>query len=130
MSPELYSALRNHRAMAHYIAPTDYVFASSTGRPANPDQLRETLQKVLKSLGIKLRPREDGLHLLRHTSGSLVYRQMHSIKDTQAWLGHSSSRVTLDVYTHLMADAAQKRTAEAVFARPTVPASDKPEREN
>jgi|SRR5579864_149062 len=128
MPPELYSALRNHRAMAHYVAATDYVFASSSGQPANPDQLRETLQKVLRSLEIKLRPREDGLHLLRHTSGSLVYRQTHSIKDTQAWLGHSSTRVTLDVYTHLMQDA-QKKTAEEVFSRPALP-TVAPERQN
>lgn len=128
MSAELYSALRNHRAMAHYIAPTDYVFVSSSGRPANPDQLREALQKALKNLEIKLRPREDGLHLLRHTSGSLVYRQTNSIKDTQDWLGHSSARVTLDVYTHLMQDA-QKKTADAVFSRPAMP-SAAPERQN
>jgi integrase len=37
MSDHLFAALRNHRAMAHYAAPEDYVFASSTGRPANPD---------------------------------------------------------------------------------------------
>lgn len=128
MPPELYTALRNHRAMAHYIAPTDYVFASSSGRPANPDQLREALQRVLTNLKIKLRPREDGLHLLRHTSGSLVYRQTNSIKDTQDWLGHSSARVTLDVYTHLMQDT-QKKTADTVFARPAVP-TVAPERQN
>ena len=75
---------------------------------------------VLKSLAIKVRPREDGLHLLRHTSGSLVYRQTNSIKYTQAWLGHRSARVTMDVYTHLMQDA-QKKTAEAVFTRRAVP---------
>jgi len=77
MSPELYTALLNHNAMAHYGAPNDYVFASSSGRPLNPDQLRETLQKVLKGMDIKLRLREDGLHLLTHTSGS---RQTNSIK--------------------------------------------------
>jgi integrase len=79
-------------------------------------------------MDIKLGLREDGLHLLRHTSGSLVYRQTNSIKDTQAWLGHSSAKVTLDVYTHLMQDA-QKRTAETVFARPAVPPKA-PERQN
>ena len=113
------------RDMAHYIAPTDYVFASSSGRPANPDQLREALQRVVTNLEIKLRPREDGLHLLRHTSGSLVYRQTNSIKDTQDWLGHGSARVTLDVYTHLMQDA-QKKTADTVFA-PSSSADDSTE---
>ena len=73
MSDQLFTALRNHRAMAHYTAAEDYVFASSTGRPANSDDLRTTLQKVLRDLKIALPSREDGLHLLRHTSGSLVF---------------------------------------------------------
>jgi len=49
MNSELYTALMNHRAMSHYTAPTDYVFASSSGRPMNPDQLRENLQAVLRN---------------------------------------------------------------------------------
>jgi integrase len=115
---ELYTALRHHRAMAHYRAPTDYVFTSSSGRPANPDQLRETLQQVLRDkLNVRLGPREDGLHLLRHTSGSIVYRTTGSVKEAQAWLGHSSARVTLDTYLHIR-ESSQKQTAAAVFARP------------
>jgi integrase len=130
ISPELYTALVNHKAMAHYTAPTDYVFASSSGRPANPDQLREALQKVLREkLNIRMGPREDGLHLLRHTSGSLVYRQTHSVKDTQEWLGHTSSKVTMDVYTHLMQDA-QRKTADAVFTRPAAVPAVAPEYKN
>ena len=61
------------------------------------------------------------MHLLRHTSGSLVYRRTADVKLAQEWLGHSSSRITMDTYVHLMKDA-QKLTAQAVFARPvTVP---------
>jgi integrase len=131
MPPELYTALLNHKAMAHYTQPTDYVFASSSGRPANPDALRETLQSVLRDkLKIVLGPREDGLHLLRHTSGSLVFAKTGNVKETQAWLGHSSSRITLDTYTHLM-EQSQKTTADQVFARPEVPAPPRaPELQN
>ena len=118
MTPDLYTALLNHKAMAHYTAPANYVFASSSGRPANPDNLREGLQTVLRdTMKIHLGPREDGLHLLRHTSGSLVFRSTGSVKEAQAWLGHSSSRITMDTYVHLMKDA-QKQTAHAVFTRP------------
>lgn len=121
MSDELYASLLNHKAMAVYNKPNDYVFASSTGRPLNPDKLREALQNVLRNkLGIKLGPREDGLHLLRHTSGSLVFRATGSVKETQAWLGHSSARITLDVYTHLISEG-QKATADATFKRPSLP---------
>jgi len=123
MSDQLFAALRNHRAMGHYTAPEDYVFASSTGRPANSDDLRTALQKVLReTLKIILPPREDGLHLLRHTSGSLVFGATGSVKEAQAWLGHSSARVTLDTYVHRAVES-QNRTADVTFARPVAPSS-------
>jgi integrase len=38
---------------------------------------------------------------LRHTSGSVIYRRSGGdLKTTQEWLGHSSSRITADVYVH------------------------------
>jgi integrase len=123
MSDHLYAALRNHKAMAHYVAPEDYVFASSTGRPANPDDLRTALQKVLReTLKINLPPREDGLHLLRHTSGSLVFGATGSVKEAQEWLAHASARVTLDTYVHRAVES-QNRTADVTFARPGAPSS-------
>lgn len=123
MSDHLFGALRNHRAMAHYTAPEDYVFASSTGRPANSDDLRTALQKVLReTLKITLPAREDGLHLLRHTSGFLVFDATGSVKEVQAWLGHSSARVTLDTYVHRAVES-QNRTAAVTFARPVAPSS-------
>jgi integrase len=118
MVDDLYSALLNHKAMSAHKRPEDYVFASSSGRPMNPDTLREILQSVLAKLEIKFdQPRADGMHLLRHTSGSLIYRRTADVKLAQEWLGHSSSRITMDTYVHLMKDA-QKDTAAAVFTRP------------
>jgi len=38
------------------------------------------------------------------------------VKEAQEWLGHSSSRITMDTYLHLAQDA-QKQTAQAVFGR-------------
>jgi integrase len=129
ISPELYAALVNHKAMASSTAPTDYVFCSSSGNPMNPDQLRENLQKVLRDkLQIHLGPREDGLHLLRHTSGSLVFNTTGNIKEAQQWLGHSSSRITLDTYVHSVRES-QTCVAESVFSRPAVPAVA-PEQQN
>jgi len=104
--------------MSVYTAHSDYLFASSSGRPLNPDQLRESLQSTLMKIGMKFdQPRADGLRLLRHTSGSLVYRRTANVRATQDWLGHSSSRITMDTYVHLMKDE-QKQIANAVFSRP------------
>ena len=112
--------------MAHYTQPTDYVFTSSSGRPANPDMLRETLQSVLRDrikdkITTTLGPREDGLHLLRHTSTSMVYQETCNIKEAQECAGHSSPNITMGVYTHLLKKS-QQETAKRVFQRPTIPA--------
>ena len=127
MVDELYQALLNHKTISTYTRPEDYVFASSSGRPLNPDTLREALQTTLQKLEIKFdQRRADGMHLLRHTSGSLVYRRTADVKLAQEWLGHSSSRITMDTYVHLMKDA-QKQTAQTVFTRPQAVA---PEEQN
>jgi site-specific recombinase XerD len=109
--------------MATYIQPTDFVFASASGRPMNPDVLRVHLQETLRTMGISLGPREDGLHLLRHSSGSLVYQATADVKATQAWLGHSNARTTMDVYTHLAAGHEERsahKLEQAIFASPRV----------
>jgi integrase len=82
---------------------------------------RWALQDALKGLGITFdQARADGMHLLRHSSGSIVYRHTGGdVKQTQAWLGHGNSRVTLDTYTHLANDEEQKtaqRLETAIFA--------------
>jgi integrase len=126
---ELRQALLNHKTMAVYDPPSDYVFASSSGRPLNTDLLRKKLQLRLQTIGVNFSmSRADGLHLLRHTSGSVIYRRSGGdLKTTQEWLGHSSSRITADVYVHLQKE--QQRTAaealsRAVFSQPRVQSKD------
>ncbi len=113
MVAELQRALLNHRLMSAYTHPCDYVFASGSGRPLNPDQLRKALQAALKRMGIAFsQERADGLHLLRHSSGSIAYRRTGGdLKATQEWLGHASSRITADVYVHLGKDQQQATAA-------------------
>lgn len=119
MPDELYKAMLHHRAMAQYREASDFVFASSSGRPMNPDQLRENLQKVLRdTLKIHLGSRADGLHLLRHTGGSLIYQE-RGVKAAQEALGHASPRITLEVYTHEPEGSAMQVPCE-VFQRPAV----------
>jgi integrase len=112
MAPELYQGLLNHKAMAVYTKLEDFVFASSTGRPFNPDQLRWALQDALKKMGVTFdQKRADGMHLLRHSSGSIVYRQTNDVKAAQSWLGHSNSRITMDTYVHGASDQDRQSAA-------------------
>jgi hypothetical protein len=45
-----------------------------------------------------------GLHALRHACASLWIEQGHNPKQIQTLMGHSSIKVTFDVYGHLFAD--------------------------
>lgn len=41
------------------------------------------------------------LHGFRHTHASLLFEAGATIKEVQTRLGHSSSKTTLDIYTHV-----------------------------
>lgn len=119
---ELGTALQNHKFVAHYKADSDFVFASNSGSPLNPDILRKHLQAALKQMGVALPARTDGLHLLRHSSTSIAYRRTGGdLKATQEWAGHTSSRITADIYVHAAKDQ-QRNTAALVGAAVFSPA--------
>jgi integrase len=126
MPGRLYESLLHHKAMAAYVQPTDFVFSSSSGRPMNPDQLREHLQATLGKIGVAFeQKRADGLHLLRHSGASILYQNTANVKATQEFLGHSTSKITMDTYTHTSPDQAQRSglaLEQAIFAQPAVPA--------
>jgi len=87
------------------------------------------LQSALKTVGVKFNiSRADGLHLLRHTSGSVVYRRSGGdLKTTQERLGHSSSRITMGTYVHLLKDhqrGAAEALSTAIFAPLTAPGKE------
>lgn len=67
-------------------------------------------------------PRGKGVHLLRHYYASLLIRYGESIKTVQARLGHATAAETLDTYSHLWPDSAD-RTREAIDAAFSAPAS-------
>ncbi|MGH9539917.1 MAG: tyrosine-type recombinase/integrase [Terriglobales bacterium] len=126
MVPRLYQSLLHHKSMSAYVTPESYVFSSSSGRPANSDQLREHLQATLEKIGIAFQQkRADGLHLLRHSGASLLYMATGNVKLTQSFLGHATSKITMDTYVHAAQDEAQKASEalqQAIFTQPAVPA--------
>ena len=49
-------------------------------------------------------------HTLRHTCGSLLFRNGANAKQVQHWLGHHSPAFTLAVYVHLLPEDAPDPT--------------------
>ena len=53
-------------------------------------------------------------HVLRHTFATLLYDAGVDVKSASYLLGHSDSRVTLEVYTHLSESRAKASAAAMV----------------
>lgn len=74
--------------------------------PINPDRLTGRFNTVLERVGIKRRGLS--LHSLRHSSATLLLRGGIDLKTVSSRLGHSTVKLTGDVYAHVMADMDQR----------------------
>jgi integrase len=99
-------SLRQHRAkqlemslfQADVWQKSDFVFTSSIGTPADPRNIRRSLDEILKTHNLpKLR-----FHDLRHTCASLLLAQGTDARTIMETLGHSQISVTLNTYSHVM----------------------------
>lgn len=79
---------------------TDHVYARDDGGMYYPDTVNKQLKKFLKKH--KLPP--VGLHELRHTYCTFLIASGVDVKTVQAVMGHSDSRMTMEVYTHVVDD--------------------------
>ncbi len=92
-------------------AASDLVFTNSIGAALDPDRVNRQVQALTIDAGLgKWTP-----HELRHSAASLLLAQNVPLKVVSELLGHSSIRVTADVYGHLLDDA----RAEAATAMET-----------
>ena len=79
---------------------TDHVYVRDDGVMYYPDTVNKQLKKFLKKH--KLPP--VGLHELRHTYCTILITSGVDVRTTQAAMGHSDSRMTMEVYTHVVDD--------------------------
>jgi len=79
----------------------DLVFRTPLGTAVDPDNFRNaTYRLTTDAVGERWSP-----HELRHSAASLMLAQGVPLKVISEVLGHSSIRITSDVYAHLMDDA-------------------------
>ena len=111
LPPMLVSELRAWKMRAPK-GPLELVFSNEHGgmlTPAVVDQ--RGLHPALRRAGL----RKVTLHWLRHSYGSIMVSAGVSLKVVQTSMGHSSIKMTLDVYGHLM--PGDHATAAATLSR-------------
>lgn len=89
---------RRHSALAQICIENNRVFTNINGRPLHPD----ALSRLVSSLGRDAHLGRVRCHDLRHTFASLHLARGVPAEVVQAWLGHASVAVTLDVYRHIL----------------------------
>lgn len=87
----------------------DLVFRTEIGTPVDPDNFRHGVYSITAAaLGERWSP-----HELRHSAASILLAQGVPLEVVSEILGHSSIRVTKDVYGHLTSDVL-RRGADAM----------------
>jgi integrase len=82
------------------------VFCKKDGSSLDPDVLRkDALYPILDRLGIPRKKGASGFHTFRHSVASIVNEQTGNLKLAQKFLGHSTIKMTADIYTHTSAEA-------------------------
>lgn len=84
-----------------------FVFTNGVGSPIDLDKLNRNVKVLTAQAGIGAWTP----HQFRHSAASLLAAQGASPKLVQEILGHSSIRVTMDIYTHLLDETRKEGAA-------------------
>ena len=77
---------------------TPYVITNSKQKPVLPSNFERSFHAVLHNAGVT---GDYGVHSLRHTFASMLFSKGIDIKVVSKLLGHSSVKITYDIYVHL-----------------------------
>jgi integrase len=90
---------------------TGYIFTSSIGTPIDPRNLYREFQSICRKANLG----DWHPHELRHSAASLMLAQGVQIQVVSRVLGHSSIRMTADVYGHIL-EPDRQEAADALGA--------------
>ena len=74
------------------------MIVNNKGKPVLPSNFERSFHTVLKKAGIG---GDYGVHALRHTFASMLFTKGVDVKIVSKILGHSSVKITYDIYVHL-----------------------------
>jgi Phage integrase family len=75
------------------------IFANPDGTPLKPDSVSASVSLLCGCLGL---PKGTSLHTRRHSHGSTLLADGVDLATVSERLGHSSVRVTADIYSHAL----------------------------
>jgi len=127
LPPSLVLLLRQHRdeqsaagaLLGRTLTGEDYVFSHPDGTPLDPSTVSHTFSRILRQAGLPCMP----LHSLRHTHATFLLQAGVHPRVAMERLGHSSIRVTLDTYSHVVGglqEAAAQRFDDFVSRKGTL----------
>jgi integrase len=82
-----------------YRTDLDLIFANPDGTPLKPDSVSAAVSLLFRRLKL---PKGSSLHSLRHTHTSHLLANGVPLPVVSARLGHSSVRVTAEIYSHMI----------------------------
>ena len=83
----------------------EFVMSSKNGKQVSPRNINRMFHSILLQTGIAKHPDEFcGVHVLRHTFASMLFKNECDIKVVSDLLGHSDTKVTENIYIHLIQD--------------------------
>lgn len=74
----------------------EWVFDNGKGEMLNREVFKKALNKCLEKAGL----RKIRVHDLRHTYATIRLLRGHNVGDVSYQLGHSSIKITFDIYGH------------------------------
>ena len=104
MTPMIKELLLAHRSKQ---VDSDYLFTDAFGNVIRPNYLSYAFQKILKENNL----RRIRFHDLRHSSAGILISNRVPLVEVQQWLGHSTIRITADLYTHLAYEIKERSAA-------------------
>lgn len=76
----------------------EYIITSSNGKRIRPSRLGQTFSLILSAVGMD----RVGLHTLRHTFATMLFSNGCEVKVVSELLGHSNTKITENIYIHLI----------------------------
>ena len=113
--PMTSKAMEALRYIKNITGDNDYVISSKNNKLIHPENINRMFHSILVNVGImkpKVERRVDdvsyGVHALRHTFASLLFKNNCEIKVISEILGHADTKITENIYIHLSQEQKKK----------------------